>query len=45
LIGEIDAPLQEVVGIGGVRDLPRTGKLTDEEVMINASYQEVVAAE
>jgi hypothetical protein len=33
-------------GVNDVRDLPRTGKLTDEEVaMINASYQQVIAAE
>jgi hypothetical protein len=30
----------------GVRDLPRAGKLTDENVaMINASYQRAIAAE
>jgi hypothetical protein len=34
------------VGVGDVRDLPRAGKLTDEEVvMINASYQRAIAAE
>ncbi|UEM03273.1 hypothetical protein JL101_025430 [Skermanella rosea] len=33
-------------GVGDVRDLPRAGKLTDEEVaMINESYQRAIAAE
>jgi hypothetical protein len=32
--------------VNDVRDLPRAGKLTDEEVaMINASFQRVIAAE
>ena len=32
--------------VSDVRDLPRAGSLTDEEVaMINASYQRAIAAE
>jgi hypothetical protein len=38
--------LASAADVNDVRDLPRAGKLTDEEVaMINASYQLAIAAE
>jgi hypothetical protein len=38
--------LASAADVNDVRDLPRAGKLTDEEVaMINASYQRAIAAE
>jgi hypothetical protein len=38
--------MMAAAGVNDVRDLPRAGKLTDEEAaMINASYQRVIAVE